>query len=92
LKHDELIKQLLQQNETLSATVAAQSQLIARLNQTIQELKEQLNKNSQNSSKPPSTDGFKKPAPKEPPEAIREKGRWAEWAPGDTSGGGNSPG
>ena len=61
---DELIKQLLQQNETLSATIAAQSQLIAQLNQTIQELKEQLNRNSQNSSKPPSSDGFKKPAPK----------------------------
>ena len=69
--HDELVKQLLQQNESLSATVDsltstvnAQTQLIAQLNQTIQELKEQLNKNSQNSSKPPSSDGFKKPAPK----------------------------
>ena len=41
-----------------------QTQLIAQLNQTIQELKEQLNKNSKNSSKPPSSDGFKKPAPK----------------------------
>ena len=38
--------------------------MIAQLNQTIQELKEQLNKNSKNSSKPPSSDGFKKPAPK----------------------------
>ncbi len=64
MTNDELIKQLLQQNETLSATVAAQTQLIAQLKQTIQELKEQLNKNSQNSSKPPSSDGFKKPAPK----------------------------
>lgn len=64
MTNDELVKQLLQQNETLSATVAAQTQLIAQLNQTIQELKEQLNKNSQNSSKPPSSDGFKKPAPK----------------------------
>ena len=48
---------LLKQNEMLTAT-------IAELNQTIQELKEQLNKNSKNSSKPPSSDGFKKPAPK----------------------------
>lgn len=63
MTNDELIRQLLQQNETLSAA-AAQTQLIAQLNQTIQELKEQLNKNSKNSSKPPSSDGFKKPAPK----------------------------
>ena len=64
MTNDELIRQLLQQNETLSAAAAAQTQLIAQLNQTIQELKEQLNKNSKNSSKPPSSDGFKKPAPK----------------------------
>lgn len=71
MTHDELIKQLLQQNESLSATVDslnatvnAQTQLIAQFNQTIQELREQLNKNFKNSSKPPSSDGFKKPAPK----------------------------
>ncbi len=34
-------------------------------------IKEQLNKNSQNSSKPPSTDGFKKPAKKE--RSLRNK-------------------
>ena len=66
-----MIKQLLQQVnsltstvDSLNATINAQTQLIAQLNQTIQELKEQLNKNSQNSSKPPSSDGFKKPVPK----------------------------
>ena len=64
MTNNELIKQLLQQNEALSATIAAQPQLIAQLNQTIRELKEQLNKNSKNSSKPPSSDGYKKPAPK----------------------------
>ena len=68
---DEMIKQLLQQVsslnatvDSLNATVNAQAQLITQLNQTIHELKEQLNKNSKNSSKPPSSDGFKKPAPK----------------------------
>ena len=68
---DEMIKQLLQQVnsltstvDSLNATINAQTQLIAQLNQTIQGLKEQLNKNSKNSSKPPSSDGYKKPAPK----------------------------
>ena len=61
---DEIIQQLLQQVNTLTDIVNAQTQLTARLNQTIQELKEQLNKNSQNSSKTPSSDGYKKPAPK----------------------------
>ena len=61
---DEIIQQLLQQINTLTDTVDAQTLLIAQLNQTIQELKEQLNKNSKNSSKPPSSDGLKKPAPK----------------------------
>ena len=68
---DEMNKKLLQQVnsltstvDSLNATINAQTQLIAQLNQAIQELKEQLNKNSKNSSKPPSSDGFKKPAPK----------------------------
>lgn len=61
---DEMIEQLLQQVNSLTSTLETQTQLIAQLNQTIQELKEQINKNSQNSSKPPSSDGFKKPNPK----------------------------
>lgn len=61
---DEMIEQLLQQVNSLTATIDAQTQLIAQLNQTIQGLKEQLNKNSKNSSKPPSSDGLKKPAVK----------------------------
>ena len=68
---DEMIKQLLQQVnsltstvDSLNATINTQTQLIVQLNQTIQELKEQLNKNSKISSKPPSSDGYKKPAPK----------------------------
>ena len=66
---DEMNMQLLQQVnsltstvDSLNATINAQTRLIAQLNQTIQELKEQLNKNSKNSSKPPSSDGYKKPA------------------------------
>ena len=55
---DEMNKKLLQQAnsltstvDSLNATINAQTQLIAQLNQTIQELKEQLNKNSKNSPK-----------------------------------------
>lgn len=68
---DEVIEQLSQEVatlkatvETLTATIDAQAKVIAQLNQANQELREQLNKNSQNSSKPPSSDGLKKPTPK----------------------------
>lgn len=68
---DEMIEQLLMQVDSLTIALNslqqsfdAQTALVANLNQTIQELKEQLNKNSKNSSKPPSSDGFKKPAPR----------------------------
>lgn len=59
---EEFVRFLMKQNEEQSARIAELSAEIASLNQTIRELKEQLNKNSKNSSKPPSSDGLKKPA------------------------------
>lgn len=50
--------------DSLNETVQNQAKAIVQLNQTIKELNEKLNKNSKNSSKPPSSDGFNKPAPK----------------------------
>ena len=45
------------ENEKLNAIITAQLE-------KIKEQEERLNKNSKNSSKPPSTDGYKKPSPK----------------------------
>lgn len=46
------------------ALIIALDELVRQLRQELAELKNQAAKNSQNSSKPPSTDGLSKPAPK----------------------------
>ena len=59
---EEFVRFLMKQNEDQSARIAELSAEIASLNQIIRELKEQIHNNSKNSSKPPSSDGLKKPA------------------------------
>jgi len=60
---------------TLIETQAEQNRLlkgqVAELQARLEKLEHRLNKNSSNSSKPPSSDGLKKPAPK----SRREKGK-----------------
>ena len=57
MSEQEIIQQQQEQIAALTAT-------IEELQEIIKELRRQLGENSQNSSKPPSSDGYKKPAPK----------------------------
>jgi len=50
--------------DSLNQTITEQRATIEELNRIIRELTEQKNKDSHNSSKPPSSDGLKKPSPK----------------------------
>ena len=58
---EEFVKHLMEQNAAMAGQISQLTKTVESLNQTIQKLQEQLNKNSKNSSKPPSSDGFKKP-------------------------------
>jgi transposase len=62
---DALIKQLIAQNAELKALVLSQAE-------EIEKLKEKLNKNSNNSSKPPSSDGLSRPNRSQ---SMRPKGK-----------------
>lgn len=64
MKREEIIK-------VYEAGPEAVVELTESLLERIKQLEDQVNKNSRNSSKPPSTDGFKKPQPK----SLREKGK-----------------
>ena len=63
-KQTEQIELLTRTISTLTQTIEDLKQMISEQRETIQKLQEQLNKNSHNSSMPPSSDGYKKPAPK----------------------------
>lgn len=64
--------ELLDQNASMIKQIDALSANINELNQTIKELQEQINKNSKNSSNPPSCDGLKKP-PVNKDRSLRDK-------------------
>ena len=57
-------KELTEQVEQLTSLVKELQEQLAAAQAKIAELEERVNKNSQNSSKPPSTDGYQKPSPK----------------------------
>jgi len=58
--NNELLEIIKIQQKTIENLTAKLEETNAR----IAELEEQLHKNSHNSSKPPSTDGYEKPSPK----------------------------
>lgn len=60
----EIIKIQQKTIETLTAKLEETNAKLEKANARITELEEQLHKNSHNSSKPPSTDGYEKPSPK----------------------------
>ena len=55
---------LTQTNKELQATIKDLQDTIKDLQNTIKDLQNRLNQNSQNSSMPPSKDGFNKPKPR----------------------------
>lgn len=64
---EQLNKRIEEQSKTidsLNATIGALNDTIKSLQDTIRELRRQIDQDSHNSSKPPSSDGFKKPRTK----------------------------
>ncbi len=61
-----VIEELLEIFKVQQQTIDTLTMKLDQANARIAELEEQLHKDSHNSSKPPSSDGFDKPAPKKP--------------------------
>ena len=74
------IAELEGENASLRVQVAEQAGLIEKLTTEVTELRARLNMNSRNSSKPPSSDGYAKPAPKS---RRRRSGKKPGKQPGD---------
>ena len=62
----EIIKIQQKTIETLTVKLEETNAKLEKANARNAELEEQLHKNSHNSSKPPSTDGYEKPSPTKP--------------------------
>lgn len=56
---------IMEQNNKQTATISELKQIISDLQETIKDLQRQLNMDSHNSSKPQSSDGYKKANKKE---------------------------
>ncbi|WP_189021127.1 DUF6444 domain-containing protein, partial [Paenibacillus marchantiophytorum] len=70
---EEQVLQISKGDPEIAAFITSLLTHIEQLNQRIQELERQLGQNSQNSSKPPSSDGFRKP-PKNSRQSGGKKG------------------
>ncbi len=68
---EELVRFLIDQNKKQSEQISELTAQVEALTQKIAELTEKNNKNSNNSSKPPSSDGLKKDISKK--RSLREK-------------------
>jgi len=69
LTREDMLAALQQGPEAVIALFEAQNAIIEQLLARLQTLEDQINKNSRNSSKPPSSDGLKKPRNR----SLREK-------------------
>lgn len=65
-----MFSRIMEQNNKQTATISELKQIISDLQETIKDLQRQLNMDSHNSSKPQSSDGYKKANKKR---SLREK-------------------